>query len=113
MLDDALGQFDYVMAMDSLIYYSRPDLANALNKLGSRTNNRVVFTVAPRTPLLMTMWRAGSAVSAVGPVAHNGAPCSVHPDRADHAQTDTAGNLAALQRITSGFYISQAMELVK
>jgi magnesium-protoporphyrin O-methyltransferase len=112
MLDDALGQFDYVMAMDSLIYYSRPDLANALNKLGSRTNNRVVFTVAPRTPLLMTMWRAGQLF----PRSDRSPTMMPHAASiliSDHAQTDTAGNLAALQRISSGFYISQAMELVK
>jgi len=59
MLDDAHGAFDYVLAMDSLIYYSALDIAAALNTLGARTANAIVFTVAPRTPLLMSMWRVG------------------------------------------------------
>ena len=45
--------------MDSLIYYTTPDLARALSALAERTTARIVFTVAPRTPLLMAMWRMG------------------------------------------------------
>ncbi|MEO0771917.1 MAG: magnesium protoporphyrin IX methyltransferase, partial [Pseudomonadota bacterium] len=59
MLSDRLGRFDHVIAMDSLIYYDADDLAAALDALASRTRGSVVFTVAPRTPLLMAMWRVG------------------------------------------------------
>ena len=37
MNNTALGSFDYVIAMDSLIYYSQRDLANVLNNLIRRT----------------------------------------------------------------------------
>ena len=44
MLDPALGRLDHVVA---------------LGGLASRTTEQVVFTVAPRRPLLMAMWRRG------------------------------------------------------
>jgi len=44
MLDSSLGRFDAVIAMDSLIYYTRPDLEAALTGLADRAG-QVVFTV--------------------------------------------------------------------
>jgi magnesium-protoporphyrin O-methyltransferase len=37
MTDDAFGQFDYVVAMDSLIYYNAADIGRVLDKLIART----------------------------------------------------------------------------
>ena len=54
-----LGQFDYVIAMDSLIYYSLNDLSRILIGLKQRTTKEVIFTVAPRTKLLLVMWYLG------------------------------------------------------
>lgn len=109
MLSPDLGQFDHVMAMDSLIYYSREDIAKALACLGRRTKSQVVFTVAPRTPLLMAMWQAGRLFprSDRSPTMVPHAPTGLVS--ALRAQ-DAPGKLTALDRITSGFYISQAME---
>jgi magnesium-protoporphyrin O-methyltransferase len=59
MLSDDLGSFDYVLAMDSLIYYTADDIDAALLRLGARTRRAVVFTVAPRTPFLMAFWGMG------------------------------------------------------
>src|SRR6056297_808313 len=59
MLAQNLGRFDHVLAMDSLIYYGVPDLSRALTELSTRTSGGIIFTVAPRTPLLMAMWRIG------------------------------------------------------
>ncbi len=110
MLDARLGRFDHVMAMDSLIYYADADIARALATLGGRTAGRVVFTVAPRTPLLMAMWRVGKLF----PRADR-SPTMVPHSPAGLAQAlaeaGAPGRLAALERVTSGFYISQAMEL--
>lgn len=109
MLEPRLGHFDHVIAMDSLIYYGDADIANALISLEKRANGQVLFTVAPRTPLLMLMWRAGQLFP-----RSDRSPTMVphaHPNltRAlDRAQA--AGTLTELDRITSGFYISQAME---
>jgi magnesium-protoporphyrin O-methyltransferase len=110
MLDPALGRFDHVMAMDSLIYYSTPDLAAALAALAERTESGIVFTVAPRTPLLMAMWHAGKLFprSDRSPTMVPQSPRRLA--RALEAAHATA-RLAPLGRIASGFYISQAMEV--
>lgn len=111
MLDAALGRFDFVMAMDSLIYYTRPVLADALHGLTERTRDRVVFTVAPRTPLLMTMWHAGKMFPRAdrSPTMVPHAPSAL---KTELGRIGVAGNLAPLKRVNSGFYISQALELV-
>jgi magnesium-protoporphyrin O-methyltransferase len=59
MLDDALGDFDHVVAMDSLIHYRAPDIVAALGRLARRTSTSIVFTAAPRTPASMMMLAAG------------------------------------------------------
>ena len=112
MLDDWLGQVDHVVAMDSLIYYSRADLARALASLFARTRGKVVFTVAPRTPLLMAMWQAGRLFPRAdrSPTMVPHAPASL--TQALRAAS-TPGRLVALDRVHSGFYISQAMELAR
>ncbi|WP_306116526.1 MULTISPECIES: magnesium protoporphyrin IX methyltransferase [unclassified Roseovarius] len=109
MLEPRLGHFDHVIAMDSLIYYGDADIANALTSLGKRTKGRVLFTVAPRTPLLMLMWRAGQLFP-----RSDRSPTMVphaHPNLARAlTKAEATGTLTNLNRITSGFYISQAME---
>ncbi|MEL7253004.1 MAG: magnesium protoporphyrin IX methyltransferase [Pseudomonadota bacterium] len=110
MLSERLGRFDHVIAMDSLIYYDADDLAAALDALASRTRGSLVFTVAPRTPLLMAMWRVGKLFprSDRSPtmVPHTAAGIA----NALRAQR-SAAHLRPLDRVTSGFYISQAMEV--
>jgi magnesium-protoporphyrin O-methyltransferase len=111
MLDPSLGRFDYVMAMDSLIYYAEPDLALALDALAARSTHGVVFTVAPRTPLLMAMWRAGRLF----PRADRSPTMVPHSaPRLARALRDagSGAQLAPLDRVARGFYISQAMELL-
>ena len=55
MVSPELGNFDYVIAMDSLIYYNRTDLGSLLIELSSRTSQSIYFTIAPKTILLMLM----------------------------------------------------------
>jgi len=59
MLDPALGLFDHVVAMDSLIHYRAPDMVGAVARLAARSRRSVAFTFAPRTPLLSVMHAAG------------------------------------------------------
>ena len=59
MLDPALGRFDHAVAMDSLIYYAAPDVAGVLGRMAPRLGGSMLLTLAPRTPLLMAMWRLG------------------------------------------------------
>lgn len=110
MLREELGRFDHVMAMDSLIYYRDADIARSLATLMHRTTGRIVFTVAPRTPLLMAMWYAGKLF----PRSDRSPTMIPHsPTRLARAYADTGapGRLTPLNRITSGFYISQALEV--
>lgn len=109
MLSPEHGHFDHVMAMDSLIYYNVADICKALETLGGRTTGSVVFTVAPRTTLLMAMWYAGK----VFPQSDR-SPVMIPHSPAILAQgLRGAGRIRDLGRISSGFYISQALEFSK
>ncbi len=59
MLDPGLGHFDRVVAMDSIIHYQTDDAVHALAQLAGRTRGSIVFTFAPRTPLLAAMISIG------------------------------------------------------
>jgi magnesium-protoporphyrin O-methyltransferase len=98
------GSFDYVLAMDSLIYYGTPDIAAALDRLGARTREAVVFTVAPKTPFLMAFWTLGKAF----PRADR-SPTMV-PHAFDTLHKATVGRLRQIDRVSRGFYISECLE---
>jgi magnesium-protoporphyrin O-methyltransferase len=111
MLDPALGRFDHVVAMDSLIHYQAPDAVRALAKLAERTSVSMVFTVAPRTPALAAMHAVGRLLP------HSDRAPAIEPVAESALRRLMAGD-AALQgwqagrtlRIAQGFYTSQAME---
>ncbi|WP_425040013.1 magnesium protoporphyrin IX methyltransferase [Primorskyibacter sp. S187A] len=106
MLSADLGRFDHVLAMDSLIYYHAHDIRNALSVLGERTQENIVFTVAPRTPLLMMMWNAGKLF----PRADRSPTMIPHAPKSLSRELEDIGTLADLGRVSKGFYISQALE---
>lgn len=101
MLEDR-GRYDAVVAMDSLIYYTEPDLLAALDRLGAMAP-RVVFTVAPRTPALMAMWTLGRAF----PRADR-SPLMVPQAHVRLARARPG--IAHVTRIARGFYISDCLE---
>jgi len=105
MLAASLGSFDYVVAMDSLIYYSADDIKTALTGLAKRTSGSVLFTVAPRTRMLMAMWYAGKLF----PRSDRSPVMVPHAPAALAALLQGEGRLRDLGRIKSGFYISQAL----
>lgn len=111
MLDPALGAFHYVVAMDSLIHYRARDIAGALARLSERTSEGIVFTVAPLTAPLKAMHLAGKLFPrsdrspAIEPISETGLRRAM---RAEPVLGDWA--LVAHHRVSSGFYISQAME---
>ena len=111
MLDPALGGFDHVAAMDSLIHYAADDIAAAIERLTVRTRSTIVFTFAPRTPLLAAMHAVGRAFP-----RGNRAP-AIQPVEEGALRTRLAGisgwRIGRSERIASGFYTSQAMELVR
>jgi magnesium-protoporphyrin O-methyltransferase len=109
MLDPALGSFDHVVAMDSLIHYEAADAVRALARLGQRTRRSMVFTFAPRTPALAAMhavgrlFPRGERAPAIVPVAEPrlGTLMLAEPALAGWRCRDS-------RRIASGFYTSQA-----
>lgn len=98
------GRFDYALAMDSLIYYGTADITAALHRMGSRTDQAVVFTVAPRTAFLMTFWSMGKLF----PRADRS------PTMVPHAYATlnrAAGDrVTKVDRVSRGFYISECLE---
>jgi magnesium-protoporphyrin O-methyltransferase len=112
MLDPALGTFDFVVAMDSLIHYRTADAVSTLASLGDRTRAGMLFTFAPRTPLLAAMHAAGRLFP-----RSERAP-SIEPVATARLRRGLLGARALAdwrigrgERIASGFYISEAMEL--
>ena len=59
MLGKELGTFDHVVAMDSIIHYQIEDAIDALSQPADRTSGSIIFTFAPRTPLLAAMISIG------------------------------------------------------
>ena len=102
--DPALGRFDHVIAMDSLIYYSPADVAQLLGQLAPRVSGKMVFTMPPRTPLLMAMFGAGKLFP-----RSDRSPQMVPQNAGDISKQGVPGELTEIERVTSGFYISTAM----
>jgi len=114
MLDEGLGRFDHVVAMDSLIHYGLSDVVRLLAAFAARTQHSILFTFAPKTPALSLMWAAGRMFP-----RRDRAP-SIEPiaERALRARLACEPSLrhwrvGRTRRIASGFYKSQAMELVR
>ncbi|WP_428484719.1 magnesium protoporphyrin IX methyltransferase [Rhodopila sp.] len=112
MLDPTLGRFDHVVAMDSLIHYRALDTIRTLAELAKRTDRSIVFTFAPRTVMLSVMHAAGrlfprgDRAPAIEPVRER-----TITRRISH---DLAGWFTArTHRVSTGFYISQALEVVR
>ena len=114
MLDPELGIFDHVVAMDSIIHYETKDAVAALSRLAERTSTSIAFTFAPRTPLLAAMISIGRLLP--------------RTNRAPWLEPMAKEKLLALmahdtvlqkwqhsrdERVSSGFYKSQAMEWIR
>ncbi len=114
MLDPGLGRFDHVVAMDSLIHYKPADTVRALERLAERTSGSILFTFAPRTPLLSAMHTVGQIfprsdrAPAIEPVSVS----ALHRDLARSSALE-GWHRGRGERIVSGFYTSQAQELTR
>jgi len=114
MFDPALGRFDHVVAMDSLIHYRPEDTVDVLAGFCARTSGSLLFTFAPRTPLLTAMHAAGrffprgDRAPAIVPVtdAYLRRCIARHPAL-------PGWRTGRDRRIASGFYTSHALELCR
>jgi len=114
MLDPALGSFDHVVAMDSLIHYRAGDMVDAIEALAARATATLQVTFAPKTPLLAAMHNVGrlfprgDRAPAIEPVAESALR------RLIAARSGlSAWRIDGSERIKSGFYTSQTLRLVR
>jgi magnesium-protoporphyrin O-methyltransferase len=114
MLDASFGAFDHVVIMDALIHYQRDDIVASVGALAARTNGSIVFTVAPRTPALTVMHSVGKMFPrndrAPGIVPVGAKDLSAALDRSPLLAGWMQGRT---MRVDTGFYKSQAMEVVR
>ena len=113
MLDPKLGQFDFVVAMDSLIHYRPADTCGIMAGLAARTNVALLMTFAPRTPALAVMhavgrlFPRGDRAPAIEPVAEQKFRRLLLSE-----ENLERWELGRSRRVTSGFYKSHALEMI-
>lgn len=111
MLDDALGHFDHMVAMDSVIHYDTPDIARAIQRMAARTRASVLFTIAPSSPMLSVMHSVGRLFPrsdrspALTPVSQTALRQALQQGLAGSTWQEGRS-----QRVSRGFYTSQAWE---
>jgi magnesium-protoporphyrin O-methyltransferase len=114
MSDQSLGVFDYVVAMDSLIHYPQRQILDLLAEIAPRTGRSILFTFAPRSPALALMHATGrlfprsNRSPAIEPITQARLRNAI---AAEPALSDWS--LGRSERVSSGFYTSQALELVR
>lgn len=114
MLSPELGVFDYVVGMDSVIHYETGDAVSVLAGLAQRTRVGLLFTFVPSHPTLEVfravgrLFPRGDRSPAVVPVAERWLQQRIDTDA--RLQGWSRGRT---ERVSSGFYTSQALELVK
>ena len=109
-----LGRFDYAVAMDSIIHYDVSDGVQTLDAIAGQINCKMVFTFAPRTPLLSIMHATGrwfpkaDRAPSIEPVS---------PRRIERQLADIGlmrdWETGRSHRVDVGFYKSHAMELTR
>ena len=114
MLDDSLGEFDYVVGMDSMIHYCAADMLVVLEKLAPRVSKKIVFTFAPSTLALEVMIRVGrlfprkDRAPFIEPISQVKLSKLI-----DQSSWFVDWKISHTQLVSSGFYKSQLMELEK
>ncbi len=112
MLDASFGQFDHVVAMDSVIHYEAGDKVGSVARLAERAKSQVIFTFAPKTPLLAAMHAVGQLFPrgdrspAIVPISEKKLRRLV----GERLPKFAVGNT---KRIASGFYTSQAFQITR
>ncbi|QWE12076.1 magnesium protoporphyrin IX methyltransferase [Polynucleobacter sp. AP-Titi-500A-B4] len=114
MLDEAYGDFDYVIGMDSMIHYCAKDMLVVLEKLSSRVSEKILFTFAPSTLPLELMIRVGrlfprrDRAPFIEPISQTRLHQSIQ-----ESPWFIDWEVPYTNLVSSGFYKSQLMELKK
>ena len=109
MKEQSFGNFDYIIAMDSLIHYSTEDVISSIADFSSRANNSVLFTVIPSTFVLRTKLHLGKFF----PKSER-SPEVVPIEWGQLEQLEALkinASLSKIKRIKRFFYVSEAWEL--
>lgn len=114
MFDPALGEFDVVVGMDSLIHYQPADVVRVLSGFAARTRHSILLTFPPKNMALAAMITVGKLFPRkdrapfIRPVSYPRLRRLIEsaPGLSDFSVGRT-------QKISSGFYTSQALELVR
>ena len=109
MKEQSFGNFDYIIAMDSLIHYSTEDVISSIADFSTRANNSVLFTVIPSTFVLNTKLRLGKFF----PKSER-SPEVVPIEWGRLEQLEALkinASLSKIKRIKRFFYVSEAWEL--
>jgi len=114
MFDPTLGEFDHVVGMDSLIHYRPVDMVGILSGFAARTRTSIVFTFPPKNLLLTAMISVGKLFPRkdrapfIQPVTYEKLRTRIQDSAAL-----SAFMVGRTEKIASGFYTSQALELVR
>ncbi len=111
MLDPELGSFDYVIGMDSIIHYTSKDMINIIEALSRMATKAMIFSYPPRTIPLAVLWGVGKLF----PRGDKSPAIEPQPPkklRAALAKIEGV-KLGRTHRVATGFYISEAQELLR
>ena len=114
LFDPALGRFDHVVGMDSLIHYKAADVVRVLSGLAARTDRSMLFPFAPSSAFLQAFLAVGRLVPrgdrspAIVPVAERTLRRLIAAEPAMAGWTS-----ARTHRVARGFYTSQALEVLR
>jgi len=114
MLDEAYGDFDYVIGMDSMIHYCAKDMLSVLEKLSPRVSEKILFTFAPSTLALEIMIRVGrmfprkDRAPFIEPISYTKLHKSIN-----QSPWFVDWEVPFTNLVSSSFYKSQLMELKK
>jgi magnesium-protoporphyrin O-methyltransferase len=107
------GRYTHAVAMDSFIHYPAPEILRLIEAMAERTDRSVLFTFAPKTALLTAMHAAGKLFPrgdrspAIEPVSE-----ATLRRLIAGSQVLRGWQVGRTHRVSKGFYISQAMEVL-
>lgn len=109
MLDPALGAFDHVVAMNSIIHYRTQDMIDIIKSLSRMARSSMLFSYPPRTLPLAVLWGVGKLFP------RGDKSPAIEPQPREKLRSALAGingvTLGRSRRVATGFYISEAQEL--